>query len=170
MHRNTYLLVIILAVFAALVVGVNIGRQLTGAKQSPTPPVRPSPIPTLAPLSYTNTLCGFMLAYPASLTMMGNTTASAILTNTKDTTQSVIIACQKDIPRPALNQSNIETILIHNPQGSTVSAKLYHDSSPKDGTPIDELIFRNPKTGVDIFIAGMGATFNQILKTIQLLP
>ncbi len=158
MHRNTYLFVTFLAVFAALVVGVNVGRQLT-SRQSPIAPPSPTPIPTHVPISYTNPLCGFTLDYPASLTMMGNTTASAILTNTEDTTQSVVITCQKDIPRPALVPENIETILIQSPGGSTVSAKLYHDSSAKDGTPIDELIFRNPKNGIDIFIAGIGETF-----------
>jgi len=170
MHRNTYLLVIILAVFAALVVGVNIGRQFAPTKQTPAAPPRPTPVPALGPAAYTNSVCGFTLDYPATLTMMGNATASAILTNTKDTSQSVAIACQKDIPRPALKPANRETVLIQNPGGSTVSAGLYHDSSAKDGSPIDELIFRNPKTGVDIFIAGVGDTFNQIIKTVRILP
>jgi hypothetical protein len=169
MHRNTYLLVIFLALLAALVVGVNIGKSFT-TKQVPSAPSSPTPMPTLAPLSYTNTVCGFSLLYPADLTMMENTTASAILTNTKDTTQSVIIACQEDIPRPALALSNIEKILIPNPKGTTVSANLYHDSSPKDGSPIDELIFKNPKNGIDIFIAGIGETFNQVIRTVRLLP
>jgi len=102
--------------------------------------------------------------------MMGNATESAILTNTKDTTQSLAIACQKNIPRPALNSTRIETILIPNPGGATVSANLYHDSSAKDGSPIDELIFRNPRNGIDIFIAGVGDTYNQVIKTVRLLP
>ncbi len=33
MHRNTYLLVSILAVIAALVVGVNVGKKITTAPQ-----------------------------------------------------------------------------------------------------------------------------------------
>jgi hypothetical protein len=170
MHRNTYLLVIFLAVFAALVVGVNIGRHFTRQTNSP-PLATPTAIPTPPLLlSYTNTVCGFSLNYPATLTMMGNTTSSAILTNTKDTTQSVAIACQKDIPRPALNPANIETMLIQTPEGTTVSAHLYHDSSAKDGSPINELIFRNPKNGIDIFIAGIGDTYNQLIKTVQLIP
>jgi hypothetical protein len=170
MHRNTYLFVIFLAVFAALVVGVNIGRKLTAVPNPPAAPSNPTPIPTLTPLNYTNSVCGFTLAYPATLTMMGNTTTSAILANAKDAKQSVAIACQKDIPRPALTPANIETILIPNPGGATVSASLYHDSSAKDGSPIDELIFRNPKNGIDIFIAGIGDSYNQIIRTVELLP
>jgi len=171
MHRNTYLLVIFLAVFAALVVGVNIGRQLTSTRQTASDaPLSPTPLPTLAPVLYTNSVCGFTLSYPAALTMIGNATESAILTNTKDTTQSVIIACQKDIPRPALMPTRVETLLIANPHGATISAKLYHDSSAKDGSPIDELIFRNPKNGIDIFVAGIGDTYQQVIQTIQLLP
>lgn len=172
MHRNTYLLVIFLAVFAALVVGVNIGRHFT-LSQPPivaVKPPSPTPIPTPTPASYTNSVCGFILNYPNTLTMMGNTTQSAILTNTKDTTQSVAVACQKNIPRPAIDASNIETVLIQHPGGATVSANLYHGSSAKDGSTIDELIFRNPKNGIDIFIAGFGDTYNQVIKTVQLLP
>jgi len=104
------------------------------------------------------------------LTMMGDTTQSAILTNAKDTSQSVAVACQKNIPRPAIGSTKVETILIPNPSGATVSANLYHDSSAKDGSPIDELIFRNPKNGIDIFIAGASVTYNQIIKTVRLLP
>jgi hypothetical protein len=172
MHRNTYLLVIFLAVFAALVAGVNIGRHFT-VSQQPTvtvKPLSPTPIPSPVPAAYTNVICGFTLDYPNTLTMMGDATRSAILTNTKDTSQSIAIACQKNIPRPAIDATNIDTMSIQRPGGATVSANLYHGSSAKDGSSVDELIFRNPKNGIDIFIAGFGDTYNQVIQTVRLLP
>lgn len=170
MHRNTYLLVIFLALFAALVIGVNIGRRLTGTVT--TPAVSPTPAASPAPemTEYTNPLCGFTVSYPNTLTMMGSSTGSAILTNANDATQSVAIACQNDIPRPALDPTRTEKIQISNPGGSTISATLYHDTSAKDGTPIDKLMFRSPKNGADVFIAGSGDTFSEVIKSLRLLP
>lgn len=165
MHRNTYLLVIFLAVFAALVVGVNLGKRLS----STPPPTTPAPTPTATPSAalslLQNTSCGISLQYPATLTLMDSASGSALLVDKKDTNQSVVVTCQKDIPRPALSAENTETIMI-----SSVSAKLYHDASPKDGAAIDELIFRHPTTGMDVFIAGFGETFDAVIKTVKLLP
>ena len=162
MHRNTYLLVVFLAVFAALVVGVNLGKRL-----QPTP-LAPTSAPTATPTAVDSLLqysgCGISLQYPTTLTLMDSASGSALFVDKANTDQSVVVTCQKDIPRPALTTDNIETIVI-----SSVSAKLYHDASPKDGSAIDELIFRHPKTGLDVFIAGFGETFNSIIKTVKLL-
>ncbi len=173
MHRNTYLLVIFLAVFAALVVGVNLGKRLSQPSPAPTQPSTPSvtltPTPTTA--IYSDETCGFSLVYSASLSILNNATGSALLVNEIDNDQSIAIACQEEIPRPPLTADKIETLVIYNEaKTASVSAKLYHDASPKDGTAIDELIFRHPKTGMDIFIAGFGKTFDDIITTIKLLP
>lgn len=161
MHRNTFFLVIILAIFAALVLGFNAGKnwQKTPAKAEPTP------IPTMqisTVTNYQNSFCGVTLDYPKELTIL-EATAGAIFNNPIEASQSVIIACQKQIPRPPLPANKIETFNI-----GTVSAKLYHDSSLKDGAAIDELIFTHPTNGMDIFVAGLGATFEKIIKTIEI--
>lgn len=160
MHRNTYLLVVFLAVFAALVVGVNIGKRIAAPIQT-TPTTTQSPTPTV--LQYSG--CGIMLQYPTTLTLMDSASGSALLVDKTNTDQSVVVTCQKDIPRPALTTDNIETFVI-----ASVSAKLYHDASAKDGTPIDELIFSHPKTGLDVFVAGYGETFNSVIASIILIP
>ncbi len=81
------------------------------------------------------------------------------------------MTCQKDIPRSSLPPNKIETLTISDSTGvASTEAKLYHDSSPKDGTLIDILIFTHPKNKMDVFIAGYGETFNQIIQTITLLP
>jgi hypothetical protein len=176
MHKNTGLFVTILAIFAALVVGVNIGTKLITKTQTPLPStvatVNPNLSPTPILLVYSNTMCGFTVKYPVTLTLIDSETGnSAILNNAQDPKQSIAIACQKEIPRPPIAQTRIETVKLSDPAGtSTVSAKLFHDSSPKDGTPIDELIFTNPKNGLDIFIAGYGETYNEIIKTVTLSP
>ena len=173
MHRNTLLLVSILAVCSALLVGVNVGKQLQKpAGQSPLGGA--TPIPTLviniAPQTYRDIFCGFSIDYPAGFTILENASGSAILHNTADKTQSITLTCQKNIPRPALPADKIEALTIPTVTGASVSAKLYHDSSAKDGTLIDAVIFRHPTNGMDGFIAGYGDAFNAAIKTIQILP
>jgi hypothetical protein len=176
MHKNTSLFVTILAIFAALVVGVNIGKKLIPQTQAPllstVATVNPNLSPTPVLLVYSNTMCGFTLKYPVTLTLIDSESGnSAILNNAQDPKLSIAIACQKEIPRPPVAETRIEMIKLPDPAGiSTISAKLYHDSSAKDGSPIDELIITNPKNGLDIFIAGYGETYNEIIKTVTLSP
>ena len=164
MARNTLLLVIVLAIVAALVVGVQIGRQ-ANPSFSPTPTplaLSPTPLePTL--LSHSNTYCGFSFSYPSTLTLTLGASGSAVLSNSGET---ILMACQKNIPRPPLAINRIEEATL----AGVMNAKLYHDASPKDGTPMEALIFTNPNNGLDVFISGLGTTFTQIISTIQLIP
>ena len=176
MHRNTYLLVSLLAVFAALLIGVNVGHGFA-EKQTESVKITPKPLPTVPIIptitlnTYTNTICGFSLQYPNTLTKLETATGSALLVDTTTKAQSLAIACQKEIPRPPIPAEKIETKMLTNTlKTASISAKLYHDASQKDGTPIDSLIFRIPGTGLDVFIAGYGETYNQILTTLILLP
>lgn len=170
MHRNTYLLVIVLAICAALLIGVNIGKRLQKQPSAPPPVQTPTPTPGTPIQTYMDTFCGFSLSYPASFTILENASGSAILNNAADKTQSITLTCQKAIPRPPLSADKIETLTIPIVNGASVSAKLYHDSSAKDGTPIDAVIFRHPTNGMDGFIAGYGNAFNAAIKTLQILP
>lgn len=162
MHRNTFLLVLILAVVAALLVGVNIGRKFT-------PPVEviasPSPTPILtAPLqtTFTSPNCGISLTLPPGTTVAAEATNGAQFVSPDSTV--VLLGCEKEIPKPAIPADKIETIQI-----ASISAKLYHTTSTKDGTPFDALIFRNPTTEMDIYLAGLGSTFSAILRSIEVL-
>jgi len=163
MPKNTFLLIAILAVFAALVIGVNIGKKFNTSPviiQEPQANITtPSATPTPARSGFTG--CGITLTYPATLKRLDIETGGAMLINPTDTKQSIAIACQKDIPRPALVTEKIEPMKI-----GSISATLYHDASEKDGVSIDKLIFRHPKTGQDIYISGFGPLFNEILSTI----
>lgn len=166
MHRNTYLLVIVLAVFAALIVGVNIGKKFT----KPAIPVVSLPTPTQTPTpviqTYTDTFCGFSLSYPSNFTILDNASGSAILNNTSDKMQSITLTCQKNIPAPKISPDNIETFTIPAASGASISAKLYTDTVAS----VDAVIFHNPANGMDGFIAGFGTAFNAAIKTIRILP
>jgi len=173
MHKNTFLVVAFLAVFAALVIGVNIGRRLNPA-QTPLPPVPsptlPAPSPAVLQI-YKNPICGLTFSYPDSLTKEEDASGSAAFSNSSSGQQIAVVTCQNEIPRPAILPTKVETLRITNDLAtSSVSAKLYHDSSAKDGTPVDVVIWRTPDTTFDVYIAGYGETFNQILQTIRLLP
>lgn len=163
MHRNTLLVTIFLAIMAALVVGVQIGRQINPSiLPTPTPALTPTPTESLQTfVPYTNDYCGFSFNYPNSLTLTPGSSGSAVLSNSGET---ILMACQENIPRPPLTQERIEVATI----AGVTNAKIYHDASPKDGMQIDALIFTNPTNGLDVFISGVGPAFAQIISSIQL--
>lgn len=172
MHRNTYLVVSILAVLAALVVGVNVGRKISSPNTNPvpTPTIASSPPTQPQPQTFTDSPCGFSVQYTNDFTLTENASGSAVLQNAGDKNKSIIMTCQRNIPRPALPAENIESLSIPTTGGATVSAKLYHDQSSQDGTPIDAVIFTHPTSKLDIFIAGYGDAFNSLIKTITITP
>lgn len=162
MHRNTLLLVAFLAVIASLLIGFNVGRGLT---KTPQPTPTPLPSPTIGYLQAS--ACGVSFTYPNFLKGMESSTSGAILVSTTNPNDSIVIVCQEDIPRVPLPPEKIETITITGT--ASVSAKLYHDTSQKDGAPIDKLIFTHPKTKLDVFIAGFGPVFRDLIASLELL-
>lgn len=163
MHRNTFILIIVLTVLAGLVAWNNIGKKNITA---PTPTPTPNIVQETTTL-YTNTFCGFSLEYPSVFEKLENATGSAILNNKEKTAESVVVTCQVDIPKPPLPADKIESLIVHDSKNATVSAKLYHDASPHDGAPIDIFLYKHPKNGMDIFVASSpSAGFRTILSTI----
>jgi len=172
MQRNTFIFTAVLAVVAALVVGVNIGKSM---RYTPTPPIPITVSPTSTPaptlVSYTNERCGITFMHPSNLQRLESTASGTILTDPKNQQDSIIIVCQKDIPRVPLTPENMEQLTLFSASGSaSLSATLYHDASEKDGTRIDKLIFYNPYKKLDVFIAGFGTVYDQVIKTVKLLP
>ena len=164
MHKNTFLLVLMLAIIAALLVGVNIGRKFQ-AKPDPAPPDSPAVTPTQTPQSsiFKNTTCGIALSLPPGTQAETVASRSARFVSTD---QSVVqFACEREIPRFPNPTEQIDSI-----QVASISAKLYHTKSAKDDALFDALIFRNPNTAMDIYLAGVGSTFSAIIKSITILP
>jgi len=174
MYRNTYLLVSILAVVAALIVGVNVGKKIS-LTPAPTPqpkadqPLAGTPTSEKTTEIFTSALCGFSLEYPKTFTLMEGASGSAIMNHPDNKSQSIVTTCQKDIPGIPLPPEKIESLFVPTSAGASLSAKLYHDASEKDGTPIDALIFTHPTSGLDIFIAGFGPAFDAAIKTLRIL-
>ena len=166
MHRNTFLLVTVLAIIAALLVGFNVGKKYTEPNTEvliPTPTIAPSPTPIPVVMTpYTNRYCRISLSYPESMTVTEPATGSAKFATENDT---VILVCQNDIPGIAVEDKNIENITI----GST-SGTLYHTATPKDGTAIDVFKITHPKTGMDVLVSGIGVAFDAIIASLTLNP
>ncbi len=172
MQRNTYVLVSILAVLAALVVGVNLGKKLSPAGQSPlggAPTPTAVVTPTPPPQAFVNTACGFSVQYTDDFTLADSATGSAILQSNNDANKSIIMTCQKNVPRPASPSAQIKKLFIPTTTGASVSATMYEDNSTPDGSTLDAVIFTHPTNKLDIFIAGYGDAFNALLKTIQVI-
>ncbi len=164
MHKNTFLLVLILAIIASLLVGVNIGRKF---QAKPDQPLADSPIISPAQPAqstiFTSTNCGITLSLPQGTQAEGVSSRSARFVSADQTV--IQFACEREIPRFPVPSEQIETIQI-----ASISGKLYHTKSAKEGTTLDALIFRNPNTAMDIYLAGLGSTFSAIIRTIEVLP
>ena len=93
MHKNTFIFVSILAVFAALVVGVNVGRKFSNKEAIVPAIVSPTPIatPTPAFTTYTNSFCGISFQLPDSFLILDTASGSAVLSNPTDGKDSIIL-------------------------------------------------------------------------------
>jgi len=174
MHRNTYILVSGLAVLAALVVGVNVGKKLSPAAPQSSAKITPSPVLTATPTSseqlFTDTACGFSLQYGSTFTLIDSGTGSAVLNSQNSQSQSIVMTCQKNILLPSVAPDTIQSLFLPTTAGASVSAKLYISQTNQDGTPINALLFTHPTNKLDVFIAGYGDAYNALLKTIRIIP
>src|SRR5258708_18166324 len=101
MHRNTAVLIIFLGIFAAIVVGVNLGHSsskppLASAQPTPTLLPTPSPIPHL---TYTNDDCGISLEYPPNYTKVTLETGATTFLNPLSPIDATTIQCQANLPK-----------------------------------------------------------------------
>lgn len=168
MHRNTLLLTACLAVIAILIVLANITRSLNPPAPQAVQQVLPTPTITMLP--YQNETCGVSLLYPSNLFVRDSIATTTAFLNAETPSQSVVLACEKNIPRAAVPPSSIKTVTIKSASSSaTISAQLYHTTDAQNGSPLDELIFTNKKRGLDVYIGGFGETFQKIINTLQLL-
>jgi len=162
MPKNTFILVVLLAIIASLLVGFNVGKKFNQTSATATMEITPTASPTPEPITvrpYTNTSCSVSLSYPANM-QVKESTRSAVFSSATD---AVVLACQKDIPGIAISEDNKETVQI-----GSVSGTLYHTASPKDGTPINVFIITHPKTDMDILVSGIGSAFTTIIGSLTL--
>lgn len=166
MHRNTKTLTVILLITAALLLGVRISNLLSGTPEpsaSPSPPGRaPAQFPATPTKTYINSNCGITLEYPADFTSQESTNA-ARLTKT-GTTDTIDIACGKNLPKPPLPKEKVETATV-----AGQLATIYHDKLAKDGSLIDVVMLTHPKTKLEIALFGWGEVFTTLLKSIRFI-
>src|SRR3989338_1170829 len=160
MAKGTILFLFLLAIIATLLFGINIGKKIN-LNQPPSVPsptltsIKPTLIPTIPVASnsattvgntttYINNNCGYQISYPAAWTRLESDPRSVALENPATSSGKLAIVCQEEIPRVPLPEEKIEDIKL-----GTISAKLYHDSSQKDGTPIDKVIATIPGKNLD---------------------
>lgn len=165
MHRNTYLLLIFLAIFAAVVVGVNLTRGPEPTTHNPPPTTTTPPTPQATkPTVYELAGCGIAFPTPDNHTALEGPGNTVVFTG-KTGGDTIIVTCQKNIPRPKLSANKIEQLgfELPNKPNATFSANLYHD------TQTDKLIFKHPTNGLDIFISGTGEAFQTLIRSLSIL-
>lgn len=191
MAKGTAAFLYLLSLAAVFLLGINFGRNLslTRSSASPSPtPVPPSPTVTPTPTSYlsltptqavssvsaikkttggnstyTDRHCGFSFTYSGSyINSSTNNNQSTILLNPDNPADVIAATCAASIPRPPVTSDKIDSITV-----GGVPATLYHDQNSKDGSPRDEVIVKHPSNGLEIIVAGYGATFQSILSTFR---
>ncbi len=189
MAKATVFFLFILALVATLLFGINIGKKISRNQNIQTEPTtndqRPTTIPsttlTLSPTitstassqmkgtksltTYTDKTCGFSFSYPGSfIKTQAVNQQSTIIADPNDQDQAIAATCAQDLPKPPLPGDKIESIIL-----DEVSAKLYHDSAARDGSPRDEVIVKHPTNGLEIIIAGFGPLFQQVISSFRFL-
>ncbi len=174
MPKNTFILVALLAVVAAIITGVNLMKPKEALKE----PARAAPIipppsqgtPSAqqkqAPgTAFESTTCGVAFSSPETHEKFGDPTTNGVFfVNASDQNDATYIGCLKSVPRPTVTPDKIEKITV-----ASVSGTLYHDASEKSGKPVNKLIFTHPKNGLEVLIVGYGSGFDQIVSSLTIL-
>lgn len=190
MPKATFLLFFVLTAISMLLIGVQIGRKTASFSTSPPPSVTnqqvsPSPLPQPTPTTtprptssqtsqssssdgststFSDRRCGYSFSFPGSFMKQKTVNEkSTIFTDPDDATQAIAATCASSLPKPPLPDSKKESITMDNQIGT-----LYHDQNP-DVTPRDEVFVKHPTNGMEIIIAGYGATFEQALSSFKFI-
>ncbi len=165
MHRNTVFFIGFLAVLAAVLVGINIGRRIPQVSPTLIPPSPISSPASLQPVvSLSNQadsrleICGLSFSYEPGFTLKQSSNAAELA----GSNETIRVVCTAEIPRPPLPPEKMEEITLDG-----VKTTLYHDASAKDGTPLDAVIFKHPKKDLDVGIFGFGGGFKKLVQTIK---
>jgi hypothetical protein len=135
---------------------------------APTPSITVAPTP-VSILPYTSASCGVSLLYPSNLTPVESTTSGTAFVDTIHPNQSVVLDCKPTIPPFAVTPDNVESVTVHSAGGTaTISGKIYHTTAAQDGSHVDKLVVLNAKKGVDVYLGGYGATYQQIIQSLKL--
>jgi hypothetical protein len=196
MARVTSFILVGLGFCAIFLIGIKVGTKLPKdialaptLTPSPVPTLTDIPTPTLAPTSmminasptaasksnvqgaststttingvsiYTDKSCGFSFTYNGSYLNSKSVNGQAtIITDPNDPKAAIAVTCLESIPRPPVSSDHIESITV-----AGVAATLYHDTNK------DIVIFKHPKTGKEILLAGVNPLFSAVLASLKLI-
>ncbi|MBM3284134.1 hypothetical protein FJY90_07920 [Candidatus Gottesmanbacteria bacterium] len=190
MAKGTTIFILILAVLASLLFGINIGKKLGKSEIAsvnqatinnqqltitPIPSLTITSILTLSSTptatssgkisgitTYTDKSCGFSFSYPGSFIRQKTVNSqSVIFTDPDNPNLAIAAACAASIPRPPVASEKIESLILDG-----VAGILYHDQNP-DGSPRDEVIVKHPDKELEIIIAGYGDSFTSALTSFK---
>jgi len=110
---------------------------------------------------YNNFDYNFSIKHPTDWQEVATGKGGVTFTKGKD---KIVATIALQIPRPALPEDKSEVFFL-----DTLSGRLYHDTAAKDGTPLDKVIATLPDGKNDIYIAGYGSVFDQMILTFKLI-
>lgn len=166
MHRNTAIIIAVLATVAAFVVGLKLGltlstQELPTMQSSPSPiALLPSPSPRPLLKTFIHKNCGVQITYPSDYQINEASTA-AILTNSS-TKDQVNLLCGENFPIPSLPPERTEQASI-----AGQLATVYHDTSTETNQPLDIYVFNHPFKSVQVALFGFGEIFETIIQSLQ---
>lgn len=191
MAKGTIIFIFFLTILATLLLGINIGKNISLDKETSIPsptatatpvlPLTSTPIlfssptsfvnPELSPsqletsiTTFTDRTCGFSFSYPGSFIRQETTNAqSVIFVNPENLNDQIAAVCTDSIPRPPVSSDKIEAVTIDG-----VATNLYHDQD-QDGNPRDEIIVKHPVNGLEIIIVGYGLSFENAVSSFKFL-
>jgi len=179
MHRNTAITISFLAIIATLLIGLNLGRKLSGENLSASPQIALNPSPVLASpyisnaspatnvagttsKTYLHHGCGISFEHPADFTIVEATNAARLTAPNNE--NKIDLVCDTSLAAPPVTPEKTEIASI---AGQMVT--IYHDQQVADTTPVDVVILTNTRMNLDIAIMGFGEVFNNLLKTVKIL-
>jgi hypothetical protein len=160
MHRNTTFLIVGLAIFAAIVTGVNLAKveqntPIENKLQSP-PEVTPTPQP-ITYLTHTDPGCQISFTLPDTLDFTLNKNGGGIVQNqNRETT----IGCTK-IKTKLTNPDVFETLFI----GSISAFLVSPEATSSNAT--HSLLFTHPFTKQEVRLTGQESEVIKIAETMQ---
>ncbi len=163
MHRNTFFFILFLAVFAAIVAGINITRYVS--PQTTTEPTQTASqiTPALTPQKQTQWVtketCDISFSHPAIFQSIDIGTGGITLVNTNNENEFLIILCQNT---PPVNKNMNAT---EKKQIGTVSAQLYAEQQENQRKT---LVFQHPSSKKYLYISGTIESFDEVLMSIQI--
>lgn len=159
-----------LAILAALVIGIQIGRNVatreyqalvkTDLSSDVNRSVKPTPEPYLA---YLNPECGVAFEYPGGFKAVNIDETTTLFVDSGRSNLSFTLTCMDRIAKPVIGPEKTENLMI-----SSVSAALYHDTAPKDGSALERLIFTHPRLNLMVELSGSGTPFETAVSSLAI--